>query len=117
MLSDNPHSGIYEAKTARTLDLNGGNPCCNQGGVLILQRRFNSVKCEIAEKSPTLEAAMGMGGNNAPIVLAAIEGNGSRPSHRGGGINDGKKMYTLNTTEVHGVIYELPKDNRSSDGK
>lgn len=35
----------------------------------------------------------------------------------GGGINDGKKMYTLNTTEVHGVIYELPKDNRSSDGK
>ena len=91
MLSDNPHSGIYEAKTARTLDLNGGNPCCHQGGVLILQKK--------------------------PKVLAAIEGNGSRPSHRGGGINDGKKMYTLNTTEVHGVIYELPKDNRSSDGK
>lgn len=51
------------------------------------------------------------------VVLAAIEGNGSRPSHRGGGINDGKKMYTLNTTEVHGVIYELPKDNRPVDGK
>jgi len=32
MLSDNPHSGIYEAKTSRTLDLNGGNPACNQGG-------------------------------------------------------------------------------------
>ena len=32
MMSDNPHSGIYEAKTARTLDLNGGNPACNQGG-------------------------------------------------------------------------------------
>jgi len=33
MLSDNPRSGIYEADTARTLDNNGGNPACNQGGV------------------------------------------------------------------------------------
>ena len=32
MKSKNPHSGIYEAKTSRTLDLNGGNPACNQGG-------------------------------------------------------------------------------------
>lgn len=34
MKSSNPHSGIYEAKTARCLDLNGGNPTCNQGGCL-----------------------------------------------------------------------------------
>jgi DNA (cytosine-5)-methyltransferase 1 len=26
MLSDNPHSGFYEAKTARTLDRSGGSP-------------------------------------------------------------------------------------------
>ncbi len=32
MKSDNPHAGIYVAETARTLDLNGGNPACNQGG-------------------------------------------------------------------------------------
>lgn len=37
MLSSNPHSGIYEAETSRTLDLNGGNPACNQGGVVIVQ--------------------------------------------------------------------------------
>ena len=37
MLSDNPHSGIYEAKTSRTLDPNGGNPSCNQGGVLVIE--------------------------------------------------------------------------------
>lgn len=84
MKSSNPHSGIYEAKTSRCLDLNGGNPSCNQGDM---------------------------------IVLAAIEGNGTRPSHQGIGINDGKKMYTLNSTEVHGVIYELPKNNRSLNGK
>ena len=32
MLSDNPHSGFYEAKTSRTLDQNGGRPDCSQGG-------------------------------------------------------------------------------------
>lgn len=32
MLSPNPKAGIYEAQTSRTLDLNGGNPACNQGG-------------------------------------------------------------------------------------
>lgn len=36
MLSDNPHSGIYEAETARTLDENGGNPGCNQGGIAVV---------------------------------------------------------------------------------
>lgn len=37
MLSDNPNSGIYEAKTSRTLDLNGGNPACNQGGICVVE--------------------------------------------------------------------------------
>ena len=40
MKSSNPYSGIYEAETTRTLDLNGGNPACNQGGMICLQRRF-----------------------------------------------------------------------------
>ena len=36
MLSDNPHSGFYEAHTSRTLDQCGGNPTCNQGGIAIV---------------------------------------------------------------------------------
>ena len=36
MKSSNPHSGIYEADTTRTLDANGGNPCCNQGGMAVV---------------------------------------------------------------------------------
>ena len=36
MKSDNPHSGIYQAETARTLDGNGGNPSCNQGGIAVV---------------------------------------------------------------------------------
>lgn len=73
MKSDNPHSGIYEADTARTLDLNGGNPACNQGGICV------------------------------------VEGNGSRPSHRGDGYKESETMYTLNTTEQHAVAYGLDR--------
>ena len=67
MMSDNPHSGFYEADTSRCLDANGGNPSCNQGSIVI------------------------------------IEGNGSRPSHRGDGYKESEIMYTLNATEQHGV--------------
>jgi site-specific DNA-cytosine methylase len=38
MKSSNPHSGIYEAETSRTLDGNGGNPSCNQGGIAVVEK-------------------------------------------------------------------------------
>ena len=34
-----------------------------------------------------------------------LEGNGSRPSHKGDGYIESDTMYTLNTTERHGVAY------------
>ena len=37
MLSDNPHAGIYEADTARTLDQSGGSPLPNQGGIAVVE--------------------------------------------------------------------------------
>ena len=36
MKSDNPHSGFYEAQTARTLDCNCNNPSANQGGIAVV---------------------------------------------------------------------------------
>ena len=37
MMSDNPHSGFYEAKTSRTLDQSGGNSVTsNQGGICVV---------------------------------------------------------------------------------
>ena len=36
MKSDNPHSGFYEAHTARTLDCNCNNPSSNQGGIAVV---------------------------------------------------------------------------------
>jgi len=69
MKSSNPKSGVYVADTSRTLDNNGGNPSCNQGGVAVV----------------------------------AIEGNGSRPSHRGDGYSEKDVSFTLNSTEIHAV--------------
>ncbi|HBL73078.1 MAG TPA: DNA (cytosine-5-)-methyltransferase, partial [Bacteroidales bacterium] len=36
MLSDNPHAGVYEAQTSRTLDTSGSSPQCHQGGMLVV---------------------------------------------------------------------------------
>ena len=37
MMSDNPHSGFYEAKTSRTLDQSGGHAISsNQGGICVI---------------------------------------------------------------------------------
>lgn len=38
MRSDNPNSGFYKANTSRTIDCRGGNPCCHQGGIAIVER-------------------------------------------------------------------------------
>jgi DNA (cytosine-5)-methyltransferase 1 len=72
--SSNPHSAIYKADTARTLDNNGGNPACNQGGIAVVDKCY------------------------------PIEGNGARPSHFGSGYGkDGDPSFTLNHVEQHGV--------------
>lgn len=42
MKSSNPNSGIYEAETSRTLDGNGGNPACNQGGIAVVEEHVPS---------------------------------------------------------------------------
>ena len=39
--------------------------------------------------------------------MAVIEGNGTRPSHKGNGYKESDVMYTLNATEQHGVAYGI----------
>ena len=75
MRSSNPHSGVYVATTSRTLDLNGGNPACNQGGVCV-------VHC--------------LQGN----MIGRSDKNGPR----GNGINV-DTSFTLNTLDVHAAAY------------
>ena len=61
MKSSNPHVGFYEAGTARTLDANGGNPACNQGGIAVVafaQNQRNEVR-DLGEKSAVVCANAG----------------------------------------------------------
>lgn len=107
MKSSNPHSGIYEADTSRTLDLNGGNPTCNQGGMAVVQGAdlYNgTISGDIAVSLNTNTNATGAG----PTVVC-LEGNGSRESHKGDGYKESETMYTLNTVEQHGVCYTYRK--------
>ena len=101
MLSSNPHSGIYEAETARTLDLNGGNPACNQGGC-------GRIRCASQHGDAGLAHAVEQesGGALWTTPTVCIEGDGSRKSHEGPGFKESDTMYTLNTTERHAVAYE-----------
>ena len=65
MMSDNPHSGFYEAETSRTLDRSGGDPTCNQGGICVLepvaftQNQRDEVR-DLGEKAGSLSAQPGM---------------------------------------------------------
>lgn len=74
MKSSNPKSGVYVADTSRTLDLNGGNPACNQGGMAVVCAGFKLGNSEQArsigyaeEQAPTLNEECG---GNKPAVVA-----------------------------------------------
>ena len=102
MKSSNPHSGIYQAETARTIDLNGGSPACNQGGMAVV--------CATTEMTPKTDEdgvsfSLRSRDYKDPQVVC-IEGNGSRPSHKGDGYAESETMYTRNSTEHHAVCAE-----------
>ena len=43
--------------------------------------------------------------NQGGMAIVAVEGNGTRPSHKGDGYKEGGAMYTLNTIEHHAVAF------------
>ena len=55
MKSDNPHSGVYKADTSRTLDNNGGNPACNQGGIAVVYPDVARTLSARADSSPCVD--------------------------------------------------------------
>ncbi len=70
MKSDNPNSGFYEADSSRTLDGNGGNPSCNQGGLAVVCVDMGGGKSSVSISetlSPTLAATHG----GEPIIAFA----------------------------------------------
>lgn len=75
MKSDNPHSGIYEADTSRTIDGNGGNPGCNQGGIAMVE---------------------------SYAIQGSMIGRDDKNGPQGDGINE-DVSFTLNTVDRHAV--------------
>ena len=75
MKSDNPHSGIYKADTSRTIDGNGGNPGCNQGGIAVVE---------------------------SYAIQGSMIGRDDKNGPQGDGINE-EISFTLNTVDRHAV--------------
>lgn len=83
MKSSNPNSGVYEADTSRTIDGNGGNPSCNQGGIAIVE-------------SYALQGSMiGRKDKNGP---------------QGDGVNE-NISFTLNTVDKHAVVFAIDRES------
>jgi len=103
MKSDNPHSGIYEAETSRTLDGNGGNPSCNQGGIAIVcvDQGGGKSSCNVTEgKAPTLTCTHG--GEPAVCLQGSMIGRKDENGPQGDGISE-DVSFTLNTIDRHAV--------------
>lgn len=72
--SPNPDSGCYPATVARTLNTNGGDATCNQGGNLIVARVFENHGQDTrfrdsGDIAQTVVAKYGTGGGNQPLVV------------------------------------------------
>lgn len=102
MLSDNPHSGIYEADTSRTLDANGGNPGCNQGGIAVVepvaftQNQRDEVR-DLHGKSGAIPAQPGMK-QQAYVLQGSMIGREDKNGPQGDGVDE-DVSFTLNTID------------------
>lgn len=105
MKSDNPRSGFYEAQTSRTLDANGGNPGCNQGGIAIVafaQNQRDEVR-ELGDKSGALAAEPGTK-QQTYVLQGSMIGREDKNGPQGSGINE-DVSFTLDAADRHAVAY------------
>lgn len=72
MKSQNPNSGIYKAETSRTLDINCGNPACNQGGMAVVSMGHDERSAGFV---PNIADPLTASDYKQPPVVACI-GNG-----------------------------------------
>ena len=73
MKSSNPTSGIYKAETSRTLDFNGGNPACNQGGVMVLDKTASAIDARNGTLSDTNGTLQGAADHNLNCNNTVLE--------------------------------------------
>jgi len=79
----------------------------NQGGIAIVfdgkqvTSKQNRSNPKLGDPCHTLAS------NGADSAIICLEGNGTRPSHKGSGINEDGISFTLNATEQHQVSYAM----------
>ncbi len=109
MKSDNPNSGFYEAETTRTLDGNGGNPSCNQGGMAVVafaQNQRDEVR-DLNGKAGCLAAEPGAK-QQTYVLQGSMIGREDRNGPMGSGVNE-DVSFTLDAADRHAVAYGLDR--------
>lgn len=101
MKSSNPYSGVYKADTSKTLDCNGGNPTCNQGGIVIVEPQSN-VKCLTPWGYQNKRV---FDENGSYLYMSSGERSGAAGAN-GKGVVEGES-YTLNTVDRHAVCHSI----------
>lgn len=89
MKSDNPDSGIYETDVSKTLDTNGLNPSCKQGGNLVVEEPVYCIQGNCIDRADT----------------AGCNGKGWRED----------VCYTLTAMDRPAVSYEITPQSKGAD--
>lgn len=127
MNNPNPYTGcVYETKQTRTLDCNGSNPTCNQGGTIVLSSRNMFGECHPSECGASLRAGKD-GRENFVIENKRIIGTLAARDYKGVGneyVSEGKLVtypYSKCSPQCGALCardYKGPGNNHSiADGK
>ena len=105
MKSKNPHSGCHITNIAKTLDTSIPDPSKNQGGIAIYDMTHANevIRTVNGDKANTLNARMGTGGNQVPILLSAGFKGEQSASARGLGYKE-EQCPTLTTAKTPDVM-------------
>jgi hypothetical protein len=112
MKSGNPHSGIYEADTARTLDSRGGDPTCNQGGMAVVVNANAVHPLDLRNATKNTQAAntcgMGVGENGeTSYTLSAAQSHDVVIAINRAAYNQGKNAQYTPGIDENGVHYSV----------
>ena len=123
MKSSNPHSGCRRVDVAKCLDTTDPNPCKNQGGIAVLEPVPYTLKirsgCEGGGKGALIQedlSATLTGGHESSISdftsvviepVCCLQGGGATSQNSQGMGHKMNTSYTLNTTDVHGIAFQI----------
>lgn len=112
MRSGNPHSGIYEADIAKTLDLNCGNPSRNQGGIAVVEPVLasgkNAAGCLMASGYEKLGAQEMFSGDYTVLEPVCYDGVNITSPVNASNPQPGDTCHTLSTDSRNYVVERIP---------